>query len=107
MGDATPERATTGATAGEDAVPAAEWDAYTIAEEQKFLSGRVLEVLGSFRFHWGDAYQFGMTKGYQFAARRLDGTGGVMASEKPEELRAMVRADYSAWKAASGGERPC
>jgi hypothetical protein len=47
--------------------------------------------LGQLRYNWGDAYE--IEKG---RARRRDGLGGWLEAQTPDELEALIEADYRA-----------
>jgi hypothetical protein len=57
-------------------------------------AGQVPGTLGELRFHWGSAYEIGVTGG-MWTARRRDG-GGTLADPAPERLRDRIIADNTA-----------
>jgi hypothetical protein len=51
--------------------------------------------LDELRFHWGSAYDIGVT-GRAYTARRRDGKGGALTAAGPDELHRLIVADYGA-----------
>ena len=52
------------------------------------------EQLAELRHHWGEAYDIFADRGDRWRARRRDGRGAWLVARDPEQLLALLRADY-------------
>lgn len=51
--------------------------------------------LAELEFHWGEAYHLAVVDGV-WTARRKDGQGDTLTDPRPEGLRVLIQADYTA-----------
>lgn len=52
-------------------------------------------MLGALRYAWGEAYRIWHAEDGRWMAKRLDGLGGEIGAESPEELAQAIFEDYS------------
>jgi hypothetical protein len=67
-------------------------------------AGRTLikHELEALRWHWGEAYEICWDDARGWWARRLDGLGGELTADCPDELYAEITADYRCRPVARG-----